>query len=410
MENQILKAINHIKYVSKKKHCPVKIFNYLQNNGASNYDYDSVVNKIQELMENGIINYNYKIIDPVTEVLNLSPDDEIEICSEISVSNDLDSQPSQISSSNKTPIVNVATTPTLNTVKTPKHHSDDIETLIKSLEDKLLSKIAALQSHFFNDIFDLRKDITLLKENNEKAKPADLNNKKDEVMSHKEKIKFLESENSFLKNDINIKQRVIDSILEHNSNLLNYQCCRGSEKANNEIYQKSSETREKKLKTSPDKNRNRDSNINNTNVTARKHNDKPSQSEDKDEVRGNKTPKKDVVIIGDSMIKYVNGRETTEDFIDYVRPTARKNPKMMVIHSGTNDLTYKVNTMQKIRKVINAIKENDLNNEIEIVLSSVIHQDDQDLEDEINKLNEKLENLCKGKGMRFIDNSKKVLL
>ena len=78
---------------------------------------------------------------------------------------------------------------------------------------------------------------------------------------------------------------------------------------------------------------------------------------------------------------------------------------MMVIHSGTNDLTYKVNTLQKIRKVINAIKENDLNNEIEIVLSSVILRDDQDLEDEINKFNEKLENLCKGKGMRFIDNS-----
>ena len=96
---------------------------------------------------------------------------------------------------------------------------------------------------------------------------------------------------------------------------------------------------------------------------------------------------------------------TTEDLIDYVRPTARKKPKMMVIHSGTNDLTYKVNTLQKIRKVINAIKENDVNNEIEIVLSSVIHRDDQDLEDEINKLNEKLENLCKGKGMRFIDNS-----
>ena len=199
------------KYVSKKKHCPVKIFNNLQNNGASNYDYDSVVNKIQELMENGIINQNYKIIDPVTEVLNLPPDDEIEICSEISGSNDLDSQPSQISSSNITPIVNVATTPTLNTAKTPKHHSDDIETIIKSLEDKLLSKTAALQSHFFNDIFDLRKDITLLKENNEKAKPADLNNKKEEVMSLKEKIKFLESENSFLKNDINIKQKVFNS-------------------------------------------------------------------------------------------------------------------------------------------------------------------------------------------------------
>ena len=77
----------------------------------------------------------------------------------------------------------------------------------------------------------------------------------------------------------------------------------------------------------------------------------------------------------------------------------------MVIHSGTNDLTYKVNTLQKIRKVINAIKENDVNNETEIVLSSVIHRDDQDLEDEFNKLNKKFENLCKGKGMCFIDNS-----
>ena len=84
--------------------------------------------------------------------------------------------------------MNVATTPTLNTAKTPKHHSDDIETLIKLVEDKLLSKIAVLQSHFFNDIFDLRKYITLLKENNEKGKPASLNNKKDEVMSLKEKI------------------------------------------------------------------------------------------------------------------------------------------------------------------------------------------------------------------------------
>ena len=45
---------------------------------------------------------------------------------------------------------------------------------------------------------------------------------------------------------------------------------------------------------------------------------------------------------------------------------------MMVIHSGTNDLTNTVNTLQKIRKVINAIKENDVNDEIEIVLSSAI--------------------------------------
>ena len=112
------------------------------------------------------------------------------------------------------------------------------------------------------------------------------------------------------------------------------------------------------------------------------------------------------------MIKYVHGPEisrsssvkirshpgaTVEDLIDYVRPTAQKNPEMMVIHSGTNYLTYKVNTFQKIRKVINAIKENDVNNEIEIVLSSVIHRDDQDLEEEIKNLTKSLRIYAKGK-------------
>ena len=194
-------------------------------------------------MENGVIDQSYKIINPATEVLNLPPDDEVEICSEISDSNDFDSQLSQFNSSNRTPIENIATTPILNIAANPKHHSDDIETHIKLVEDKLLSKIAALKSHLLNDIFDLRNDIMLLKEHNEKEKPADSSNKKDEVLLLKEKIKLLESENSSLKSDINIEQKVIDSVLEHNSNLLNHQCCRVSENANNEIYQKVMETK-----------------------------------------------------------------------------------------------------------------------------------------------------------------------
>ena len=55
--------------------------------------------------------------------------------------------------------------------------------------------------------------------------------------------------------------------------------------------------------------------------------------------------KKEVFIIGDSMIKYVNGRgvsrndslkvrsylgATTDDFIDYVRPTVRKKPNLII--------------------------------------------------------------------------------
>ena len=44
--------------------------------------------------------------------------------------------------------MNVATTAILNTAATPRHNSDDVETHIKSLEDMLLSKIAALNSYF----------------------------------------------------------------------------------------------------------------------------------------------------------------------------------------------------------------------------------------------------------------------
>ena len=40
------------------------------------------------------------------------------------------------------------------------------------------------------------------------------------------KQKSMEVENKFLRNDVVSKQNLIDSLLEHNSNLLNHQCCR----------------------------------------------------------------------------------------------------------------------------------------------------------------------------------------
>ena len=56
-------------------------------------------------------------------------------------------------------------------------------------------------------------------------KPTDSINDKEEALLLKEKIKLLRSENSLLKSDITTKQKVIDSILEHNPNLLYHKCC-----------------------------------------------------------------------------------------------------------------------------------------------------------------------------------------
>ena len=88
------------------------------------------------------------------------------------------------------------------------------------------------------------------------------------------------------------------------------------------------------------------------------------------------------------MIKYVNRRElsrndsvkvkshpgvTADDLIDYVRPTVRKKPNLIIIHSGANDIQNNVNTVQKIRKAISSIKEYNTNENIKIALSSIIH-------------------------------------
>ena len=48
----------------------------------------------------------------------------------------------------------------------------------------------------------------------------------------------------------------------------------------------------------------------------------------------------------------------TDDFIDYVWPTVRKKPNLIIIHTGTNDIQDNVNTLQKIRKEISSIKDN----------------------------------------------------
>ena len=70
MDTQLLRAINHIKYVSKKKPCTVKTFNYLENIGVSNYNYELLENEIAELRNNGIIGETFKITNPIEEVPN----------------------------------------------------------------------------------------------------------------------------------------------------------------------------------------------------------------------------------------------------------------------------------------------------------------------------------------------------
>ena len=217
---RVLRATNHKKYVSKKKPCTVKILNYLQNIGASNYDYDLLENEIAESRNNGIIDETFKITNSIEEVLK-SPENNFDITSENSNISSLNTQSSQVDEENDaSPSLN-------NNTLTPNRQAvfpSEFEVLFQSLEDKLNGKMSAIKSYLLDEVYDLKNELKVLQDNYLTGNSD--SDEKEEICALKQKFKTLEIENKFLRNDLVTKQNFIDSLLEHNSNLLNYQFCR----------------------------------------------------------------------------------------------------------------------------------------------------------------------------------------
>ena len=198
-----------------------------------------------------------------------------------------------------------------------------------------------------------------------------------------------------MRNDV-VSQKNL-SLVEHNSNLLNHQCCW--------VIQDTQSNVRSDINTDVTDNHSNNHGVNtitnemtNKQTTSYKKNDKTPAHKDNDDSNlikrqsaNSLAVKKEVFIIGDLIIKYVNGWDvsrndsvkvrshlgaTKDDHIDYVRPTVRKKANLIIIHSGTNDIQNNVNTLQKIRKVISSIKECDTDDNIKIAFSSIIHGSD----------------------------------
>ena len=131
--------------------------------------------------------------------------------------------------------------------------------------------------------------------------------------------------------------------------------------------------------------------------------------------------RKKITVIGDSMVMFLRSDEmpsvnnavnimkhpgsTTDDMVDYVRPLTRKNPHVIIMHVGTNDLTKGVNTMSKVRKIVSAIQEVDSTRNIQLGFSSIVQRVDKDYSKEMKDINTRLKSHCLGKGLIFVDNS-----
>ena len=83
-------------------------------------------------------------------------------------------------------------------------------------------------------------------------------------------------------------------------------------------------------------------------------------------------------------------KQTTIDIWDYIKPELRQYPDYVIVRCGANDIPNIINTVKKSRKLVKGIKENNHENILQVLISSIIKWYDQDYNEEIQSINDKL--------------------
>ena len=157
----------------------MKIFNYLQNNGASNYYYKSLGNEITELRNNGVIYKTFRIINPIEEMLNFQEDD-VDITSENSDVSFLNTQSSKVDEEN-------GAAPSLNNNTRLLILKQFFQVTLKFYFSLLkINSMVKYQPYLLDELYDLKNELKILRDNyltpeypdsNEKEKISGLNQK-----------------------------------------------------------------------------------------------------------------------------------------------------------------------------------------------------------------------------------------
>ena len=96
---------------------------------------------------------------------------------------------------------------------------------------------------------------------------------------------------------------------------------------------------------------------------------------------------------------------TDVDICDYIKPELRHKPDVINIQWGTNDIENENNTVKKIKKLVKEIDEYDKQNPPKVVISSLIEMHNEDFNENIANIFEKIEGYCNGKGLYFNDDN-----
>ena len=131
-----------------------------------------------------------------------------------------------------------------------------------------------------------------------------------------------------------------------------------------------------------------------------------------------KKRKKVVQIMGDSIIKEIKGNRlstdetnvyvksfsgaTTECMYDYVKPSLKYKPDVVILHTGTNDLRREDEPVTIVNNIIELVK-NIHSDTTNVIISGITARNDK-LQDKVNRVNSLLETECNKRNIGFIKN------
>ena len=140
---------------------------------------------------------------------------------------------------------------------------------------------------------------------------------------------------------------------------------------------------------------------------------------------GNENKKKNVIILGDSVIKHVNCYDIARKldkykvFVksfsgakvrclkDHMKPSLRDNPDHFVLHIGTNDLNSD-RSPELIAKSITDVGSSLKNDSHDVSISSIVVRNDK-FKEKATQVNENLERLCAERNICFINHANNFL-
>lgn len=304
---------------------------------------------------------------------------------------------------------------------------DDIETNINGVESNLYNYI----DNKFHETL-----INMIKVEVKSELRAQLNNEplinKIHSVNHIEKVDndiiiMLKTEVAFLRNELLSKDKIMELLIKDKCSSDNVHCNNMPNDDTSFVYPKKST---KVTRTPSDnsfiKTHNRYQMLNTTPLTERNYNynedsndfDVSTNSRNQAKVKQNRS----TTIIGDSIVKDVKPYKmrkhipkgdklyaksfsgaTTEDMVDYIKPSLKYNPDLIILHTGVNNLRSNESPEIIADDIINLAWDIKTNFN-EIVISGLVARND-DLNYKGEQVNEHLMSKCNERNLFFINNS-----